>query len=75
MIEWSGIKKSFGVKEVLRGVDLNVPSGTLFGFAGVNGAGKSTLIKCFLGFLKPDDGTMTLEGTPLDHLHFKKIIG
>lgn len=75
MIEWHGIKKSFGPKEVLRGVDLNVPQGSLLGFAGVNGAGKSTLIKCFLGFLKPDAGTMTLENKPLDNVHFKRVIG
>lgn len=75
MIEWRNIKKSFGPKEVLRGVDLKIPEGSLFGFAGVNGAGKSTLIKCFLGFLKPDSGIMTLENKPLEGVHFKSIIG
>ncbi len=75
MIEWQGIKKSFGPMEVLRGVDLKVPQGSLFGFAGINGAGKSTLIKCFLGFLKTDSGTMTLENQPLDLVHFKRVIG
>ena len=75
MIEWQGIKKSFGSKEVLRGVDLNVPEGSLFGFAGINGAGKSTLIKCFLGFLKPDSGSMTLDNKSLENVHFKRLIG
>jgi ABC-type Mn2+/Zn2+ transport system ATPase subunit len=40
----------------LRGVDLEVPSGSIFGFLGRNGAGKTTTIKILLGLLKPDAG-------------------
>ena len=50
--------RRFGNKEVLRGVDLAVPRGSVVGLLGKNAAGKSTLIKCLLGLLRIDDGTM-----------------
>jgi len=63
LIDVSGLRKQFkGGKEVLRGVDLEVPRGTVLGLSGKNGAGKTTLIKCILGLLKPTSGTATLLG-------------
>ncbi|HUE17945.1 MAG TPA: ABC transporter ATP-binding protein [Planctomycetaceae bacterium] len=63
MINVSGLRKQFkGGQEVLRGVDLEVPRGTVLGLLGKNGAGKTTLIKCVLGLLKPTGGTATLLG-------------
>jgi ABC-2 type transport system ATP-binding protein len=63
LIGVSGLHKQFkGGKEVLRGVDLEVPRGTVLGLLGKNGAGKTTLIKCLLGLLKPTSGTATLLG-------------
>jgi ABC-2 type transport system ATP-binding protein len=63
LIGVSGLRKQFkGGKEVLRGVDLEVPRGTVLGLLGKNGAGKTTLIKCLLGLLKPTGGTATLLG-------------
>jgi ABC-2 type transport system ATP-binding protein len=63
MINVSGLRKQFpGGKDVLRGVDLEVPRGTVLGLLGKNGAGKTTLIKCVLGLLKPTGGTATLLG-------------
>jgi ABC-2 type transport system ATP-binding protein len=63
LIGVSGLHKQFkGGKEVLRGVDLEVPRGTVLGLLGKNGAGKTTLIKCLLGLLKPTGGTATLLG-------------
>ena len=41
--------KSFGEKQVLRGVSLSVPTGSIFGFVGRNGAGKTTAMKAILG--------------------------
>ena len=56
------LKKSFGSKDVLQGVDLNVPAGAVVGLVGTNGSGKSTLIKCLLGLLRPTAGTISLLG-------------
>lgn len=56
------LKKSFGSKSVLQGVDLNVPAGAVVGLVGTNGSGKSTLIKCLLGLLRPTAGTISLLG-------------
>ena len=57
-----GLKKRFGEKEVLRGVDISVPEGSIFGFIGRNGAGKTTSMKAVLGLLRPDAGEITVVG-------------
>ena len=51
-------------KEVLRGVSLSVEQGEIYGFLGPNGAGKTTSIKCLLGLLFPDSGSVELFGDP-----------
>lgn len=50
--------RRFGDKAVLRGVDLTIPPGAIVGLLGKNAAGKSTLLKCLLGLLRTDSGTM-----------------
>ena len=60
-----GLEKSFGEKKVLRGVELSVPAGSVFGFVGKNGAGKTTTMKAILGLLKPDGGEITVAGEPV----------
>ena len=62
MIEISALTKSFGTKQVLRGVDLVVPSGQSSVIIGGSGTGKSVLLKCILGLVHPDGGTITLDG-------------
>ncbi len=57
VIEVDGLRKSFGRKKVLEGVDLRVPPGAIFGFLGLNGAGKTTLIQILLGLLRADGGS------------------
>lgn len=56
------LKKNFGSKAVLRGVDLEIPTGAVVGLMGTNGAGKSTLIKSMLGLIEFDTGTCKLFG-------------
>ena len=56
------LKKTFGSKEVLRGLDLCVPEHSIFGFIGKNGAGKTTTMKTILGLLKPDSGEIYVMG-------------
>ena len=57
-----GLEKRFGDKEVLRGLDLTVPEGSIFGFVGRNGAGKTTTMKAVLGLLRPDGGEIFVAG-------------
>ena len=56
------LKKNFGSKEVLCGLDLSVPEHSIFGFIGKNGAGKTTTMKAILGLLKPDSGEVSVMG-------------
>lgn len=61
IVRFAQVRKSFGTREVLRGVDLEVPRGAFLGLAGVNGAGKTTLIKCMLDLCGLDSGTITIR--------------
>lgn len=58
----SHLHKAYGPLHVLRGVDLEVMRGEIFGLLGPNGAGKTTLIHTMLGLLKPDNGTVRVFG-------------
>lgn len=62
MLKISGLKKRFGDKEVLAGLDLTVPEHSIFGFIGKNGAGKTTTMKAVLGLLKADEGEIFVAG-------------
>ena len=62
MLHISGLYKSFGDKQVLKGVELSVPEHSIFGFIGVNGAGKTTAMKTVLGLLKADAGEIIVNG-------------
>jgi ABC-2 type transport system ATP-binding protein len=66
-VEVKGLNKTYGKVEALKGVDLLVQRGTIFGLVGPNGAGKTTLIKALVGALKPTGGTIRVLGMdPLD---------
>ncbi len=58
----TGLEKSFGDKKVLKGLDLTVPHGSIFGFIGKNGAGKTTTMKIVTGLLEADGGEALLYG-------------
>jgi phospholipid/cholesterol/gamma-HCH transport system ATP-binding protein len=62
MIEVVGLSKSFGGMPVLRGVNLAVPKGCLYGLIGPGAAGKSVLLKMITGLLRPDAGRVLVDG-------------
>ena len=62
LIELTGIKKSFGPVDVLKGLDFRAYAGKVTALVGDNGAGKSTLIKGLSGVQPYDEGTVTFEG-------------
>lgn len=62
MIRTEGLTKSYRDKQVLRGVSLQVQAGEVFGFVGPNGAGKSTFLKCLVGVVHPDGGSIEVAG-------------
>ena len=57
-----GLTKSYGKVRALRGVDLQVQRGEIFGFLGPNGAGKTTTIRCLLDMIRPDGGKALVLG-------------
>jgi phospholipid/cholesterol/gamma-HCH transport system ATP-binding protein len=66
------VRKAFGAKKVLDGVDLNVNEGESLVVIGGSGTGKSVLIKCILGLLKPDSGSITIDGEEVTKLSHKE---
>ena len=61
-VEIRGLTKNFGAKQALKGLDMTVPLGAIYGFIGENGSGKSTTEKLICGLLVPDGGTIKLFG-------------
>ena len=75
MIEVRGLSKRFA-ETVLRGVDLTVPDGCLYGLVGPGASGKSTLLKCLVGLVRADGGTVRLAGetvTALDEIALQRV--
>lgn len=60
-----GLHKSYGEVHAVRGVDLEIARGEIFGLLGPNGAGKTTLISILVGLMAPDRGEVLLDGRPL----------
>ncbi|MDL2342006.1 MAG: ATP-binding cassette domain-containing protein [Patescibacteria group bacterium] len=62
VIEASGLVKAYGSNQVLKGIDLRVERGTMLALLGPNGAGKTTTVRILSTLLKPDAGSVTIEG-------------
>ena len=69
MIEAVGVKKSYPGRPVLRGVDLRVEEGETLAIIGGSGCGKSTFLKCVIGLVRPDEGSITVDGMDITRLH------
>lgn len=65
ILEIQQLKKQFGSQEVLKGINLLAEDHSLIGFIGQNGAGKTTTMKCILGLLPIDDGSIRVCGEPV----------
>jgi ABC-2 type transport system ATP-binding protein len=76
-IEARGLVKRFGPKTAVDHLDLTVPIGSWFGLVGPNGAGKTTTIKMLVGLLRPDAGSVKIDGVSVwpDPLEAKRRIG
>ncbi len=61
----AGLRKSYGTNEVVRGLDFEIRRGECFGLLGPNGAGKTTTLRCCLGLIDPDAGTIEMVGEPV----------
>ena len=57
-----GLRKHFGTKVAVDGIDLDVPAGSFFGLVGPNGAGKTTTLRMATGLLRPDAGSVAILG-------------
>ncbi len=66
MIELRDVRKAFGHHQVLRGVTLSVPKGESLVIIGGSGTGKSVTLKCILGLVHPDGGTITVDGEDVE---------
>jgi ABC-2 type transport system ATP-binding protein len=71
------LRKGYGTKLAVDGLNLEVPRGSFFGFLGPNGAGKSTTIRMLTGLIPPDSGSVEILGfkLPQEELEIKRRIG
>ncbi len=70
-LELKDIQKSFGEKEVLKGISFSAVSGKAFGLLGRNGAGKTTTIRILMDVFSADGGKVTIDGAPVNYQAIK----
>ena len=73
MIKVEGLTKSFGRQQVLRGLDLDVPTGSITVIIGRSGGGKSVLLKHLIGLLHPDAGRVLVDGAEITGLRGRAL--
>lgn len=73
MIKIEDITKSFGDLQVLKGINLEIPSGKLYSIVGPSGAGKTTLLQIIGTLSKPDSGELILNGQRIMEMNQKKL--
>ena len=69
IIRISGLRKSFGTNEVLKGIDLSVSPGEVIAIIGKSGSGKSTLLRCINGLEEFQAGSLTVGGQEIGRAH------
>ena len=65
VLQVDGLRKRYGDNEVVRGLSFEIRRGECFGLLGPNGAGKTTTLRCCLGLIDPDGGTIEMVGEPV----------
>src|SRR5213079_2620137 len=65
VLEVRGLVKRYGAVEALKGIDLTIEKGSIYGFIGPNGAGKTTTIRIVAGLVRPTAGSVRLHGVDL----------
>lgn len=76
MIRVADVSKRFGKLEVLKSINMDFTSGKSYAMIGPNGSGKTTLIKCILGMVMPDSGTISVNGKGIaSDWSYRKHIG
>ena len=76
VIELDHVTKDYGNNRGIFDISLKIPKGTVFGYCGTNGSGKTTTLRHIMGFLKPDSGTVRVNGVdPWTNVDIKKDIG
>jgi len=73
IIKATNLQKYFGKKHIIKGINLNIEKGDIYGFLGPNGAGKTTTIRMLLGLIKKNEGEIFINGYNLDK-DFKKAV-
>jgi ABC-2 type transport system ATP-binding protein len=72
-LETRDLRKRYGHQVALDGLDLTVPSGTVYGFLGPNGAGKTTTMRILTGLIRPDSGSVQVLGRPFGRRDRKRL--
>ncbi len=73
LLQINGVSKFFKDKVALRNVSIDIPKGSIYGLLGPNGAGKTTLIRIINQITEADEGTVLLNGEPLNSSHIRQI--
>jgi general nucleoside transport system ATP-binding protein len=66
LLSMKGIVKTFGSMTAVDSVDLEIRAGRIHALLGENGAGKSTLMNCLFGLLRPDGGSIEIDGQTVE---------
>ena len=73
MIEVKNLYKSFAEKGILSDISFSLPQGQAAAIVGKSGAGKSVLLKCLIGLLKPDEGTIYVDNKLINSMNFRQL--
>ena len=73
VLQVEGLTKTYGQRTVVNDISFNVKRGEMFGFLGPNGSGKTTTIRMALGIIRPNDGSVSILGSPPDRSVLKGV--